>query len=385
MINGGSDKVETIHDSAMVDETVTVSKAEWQKLIDSLDALHLSQAELNQNQARLIAELARANGRVAELESKNAKLIAGIKSSDILAVNNEEKGRKSILNYKIKDNSGCSSIETGKGQAKDIDRAPRKTWAQIAAAPRPSLHDVTPQTQESLRKCMAMLEISSPEPKPTAAYFRNIKRARLGQVRKALKQILTHPWAVLGLSFIGKSVVEIVCHKALVDQVVAKLRLIGAVHVKNMNVFGDNLKKLAKKEGVNRNTLNLERAQQRFERLMKTCPNAAAKAWYSQQATEAERRLAEIYNLAHDVETSVSNDSGYESNEFPEIEGRASSIVETDVIESEGGDMEIEPAVPKAQVPKPNPKLYEKHDEEMNSNVGSETIKDSAQEAPPQH
>ena len=37
--------------------------------------------------------------------------------------------------------------------------------------------------------------------------------------------------------------------------------------------------------------------------------------WYTKQAQEAERRLAEMYQIAHDVETSVSDDSGYESNE----------------------------------------------------------------------
>ena len=88
-----------------------------------------------------------------------------------------------------------------------------------------------------------MLNIQSPEPKPTALYFRNIKRARLGQVRKALRQMFTHPWAVLGLSFIGQSVIEIVCHFGLRDQVIAKLRLLGASHIRNFDVFGNNMKK----------------------------------------------------------------------------------------------------------------------------------------------
>ena len=67
-----------------------------------------------------------------------------------------------------------------------------------------------------------------------------------------------------------------------------------------------------------RGTLNLERAQKRFERLFQTCTNPAAKAWYNRQAQEAENRLAGIYQRAHDVETSVSEDSGYDSNEVEE-------------------------------------------------------------------
>ena len=91
--------------------------------------------------------------------------------------------------------------------------------------------------------------------------------------------MFTHPWAILGLSFIGQSVIEIVCHEPLVHQVVGKLRLVGASHIKNMDVFGDNLKKLSPKDTRNRGTLNLERAQQRFERLVETCVNPAARAW----------------------------------------------------------------------------------------------------------
>ena len=162
-----------------------------------------------------------------------------------------------------------------------------------------------------------MLEIQSPAPKPTALYFRNIKRARLGQVRKALRQMFTHPWAVLGLSFLGQSVIEIVCHSGLCDQVVGKLRLIGATHIRNLDVFGDNLKKKTiLKDAPARQTTNLEPAHSRFERLVSTCTNAAAKSWYRQQAEEAEKRLARIYQAAHDVETSVSEDSGYDSQDI---------------------------------------------------------------------
>ena len=183
-----------------------------------------------------------------------------------------------------------------------------------------------------------MLDITSPQPKPTALYFRNIKRARLGQVRKALRQMFTNPWAVLGLSFIGKSVIEILCHEGLVDQVVGKLRLIGATHIRNMDIFGDNLKKMSKNDTRDRAATNLERAHQRFERLVATCTNAAAKSWYAKQANEAELRLAQIYQTAHDVETSVSDDSGYDSNE----------LAEANNVEENIDHMDVEPAGPKA-------------------------------------
>ena len=49
-------------------ETITVPKANWDKLMDMLERLNVSQAELNRNQAELIKQLALANERIKELE-----------------------------------------------------------------------------------------------------------------------------------------------------------------------------------------------------------------------------------------------------------------------------------------------------------------------------
>ena len=310
------------------DATVTVSRDEWQKLMSMLQSLSANQAELMKNQAELIAQLARSNERVKELEQRNEGLLSKRVAPKVLkrlAGDHGQKGsveehhqasqQENRFEYVVKDFPSITNKVNLSPPAENAQTPPRKTWAQIAAEKSPNMGDVSKATQEGIRKCLAMLDIQSPQPKPTALYFRNIRRARLGQVRKALRQMFTHPWAILGLSFIGKSVIEIVCHEALVNQIVAKLRLTGASHIKSMDVFGDNLKKLSNKENRDRGTLNLERAQKRFERLVQTCTNPAAKSWYNRQAQEAERRLAGIYQRAHDVETSVSDESGYDSNE----------------------------------------------------------------------
>ena len=404
IVGSGDEATANDIESRMLDQdaTVTITRSEWQKLMSMLQSLSANQAELCKNQAELLSQLSRANERVKELEERNAQLSVDQMTTKVCEKNGQGKSTPRALsransfqyiskrvnstpngeqspkdlseNAQAPQKTIGARVQLGgnEGHLKSVVQSPRKTWAQIAAAPRPSIKDVTPQTQESLRKCLAMLDISSPEPKPTAVYFRNIKRSRLGQVRKALKQMFTHPWAILGLSFIGKSVIEIVCHQGLADQVVAKLRLIGATHIKNMDVFGDNLKKLQNREGANRNTLNLERAQQRFERLVSTCINSAAKAWYSKQAAEAERRLAEIYNLAHDVETSVSNDSGYDSNEV-EVEVEGDVAMKTREIPMDT------PAEPKG-ITSSGTDIDE--DLEEIQSVGKET--DLAREAPPQ-
>lgn len=308
--------------------TVTVSRADWDRMMSMLESLSAQQAELNKTQASLVAQLARANARIDELTAQNEKLSAGTACAaetpapGVVPPQGATVPNNSDPTLRSRATSGFSPPFTYvvKSAPQPMRQKPKmattkKTWAQIAAEHRPRIQDVSTLTMERLRKGMAMLDIQSPEPKPTALYFRNIKRARLGQVRKALRQMFSHPWAVLGLSFIGQSVVEIVCHTGLCDQVIAKLRLIGAAHIRNLDVFGDNMKKASHKDGHARRTANLEKAHRRFERLVSTCTNTAAKAWYRKQAEAAEARLTNIYQAAHDVETSVSEDSGYDSNE----------------------------------------------------------------------
>ena len=289
---------------------MTVSRADWQRLMTMLETLSSQQAEFGRHQGALLAQLSRANNRIAELEAKNARLSVPPRVPGPSHANPPAMTPPAPFIYTPK-----SQTPAPDPPAAFSPRAATKTWAQIAAEPRPSIKDVSPSTVERLRKGMELLDITSPEPIPTALYFRNIRRTRLGQVRKALRQMFTHPWAVLGLSFIGRSVIEIVCHQGLADQIIAKLRLIGATHIKNMNVFGDNLKKRPSMQTGDRNTANLECAHQRFERLINTCTSPAAKSWYKKQAEEAERRLASIYQQAHDIETSVSTDCGYDSDE----------------------------------------------------------------------
>lgn len=62
------------------------------------------------------------------------------------------------------------------------------------------------------------------EPKPTAMYFKNIRRGPVGLVRKAL--IHSFPtWTLLGLSFIGGSVLEIITDVRLRNRLVATLNI----------------------------------------------------------------------------------------------------------------------------------------------------------------
>ena len=316
-------------DGTMTDQaaSITVSRAEWEKLMKMLETLTTSQAELSRNQAELVQQLSRANTRVQELEVALSKANKSDTSSSppvsqpYVARGDGASRTVGAFTYTVKQSQEASPKPVSVVTAQPVveTKEPRKTWAQIAAAPKPQMSDLSGTTQEKMRQALALLDLCPTEPKPVALYFRNIKRARIGQVRKALRQIFNHPWAVLGLSFIGNSVLEIVCHKGLTDQIIAKLRIIGATHLKKFDIFGNNMKKSISGKSNNIELRNLERAHARLERLVKTCTQPAAKTWYAAKYKSAEELLAARYSVAHDDETSVSSDSGYTSSETQDV------------------------------------------------------------------
>ena len=316
-------------ESSMTDQdaSITVSRAEWNKLMKMLETLTASQAELSQNQSELVQQLSRANNRVQQLEmalSKAKKPDVPSPPSPSQPYVDRGNGANRTLGaftYTVKQSHGATPkpVSTVAAEPVSETKEPRKTWAQIAAASKPQMSDLSGTTQEKMRQALALLDLRPTEPKPVALYFRNIKRARIGQVRKALRQIFNHPWAVLGLSFIGNSVLEIVCHEGLTDQIIAKLRIIGAMHLKKFDIFGNNMKKSISGKSTNIELRNLERAHARLERLVKTCTQPAAKTWYAAKYKAVEELLAARYSAAHDDETSVSSDSGYISSQAHDV------------------------------------------------------------------
>ena len=190
-------------DSASLDsnDTIAVPKAAWERLLTMVEKLNENQAEFNKLQAMLMQQLERANARIQELEG--AKLTNANRGETPQPEDSSKFPAPSMISP-----NGSSTTNVFKYKVtRPVEQSPkvsspqRKSWADIAAAPRPQLSDVSASMQEKLRTSIALLDIQSPEPDPVALYFRNIKRTRLGHVRKALKTIFTHPrgsaWIVL--------------------------------------------------------------------------------------------------------------------------------------------------------------------------------------------
>lgn len=280
------------------DEMMPISRAEWQKMMQVIE-------ELRNDQKKLISDLAKANSRIKELErerndedgnaSKASKEPANGPKSKPNAPSLTSNAEKEVPNVP-KPTSNDPKIVANVTPTAQESVHPKKSWAEIAKSNRPRFADVSKTMQDRIRESRDMLKdlIYRPKPKPTSVYFRNIKRAQLGVVRKALRNMQLPPWALLGLSFIGQSVLEIVCDEGHVAQLTVKLRLLGASEVKNFEIFGDNLKKVPTSAKIDRARSNIEKAKMRLTRLVATSTNDSAKAWYATKIDEADDRLDKL-------------------------------------------------------------------------------------------
>lgn len=129
------------------------------------------------------------------------------------------------------------------------------------------------------------------KPKPIGLYFKNIRLGSLGMIRKALRECLPS-WALLGLDFVGSSILEVVTDQNLKDRVVATMKLIGIAHIPKFDVFESALRSHQSKEKRADNTKrNLDAAIYRFQRNVGKAKNHWALSWYELQVEEAQRRL----------------------------------------------------------------------------------------------
>lgn len=147
------------------------------------------------------------------------------------------------------------------------------------------------------------------KPDPVAVYFRGIRRGPLGTVRSALRESLPG-WALLGLSFVGNSILEIVTDRRQKDHLTATLSKLGVHEVKEFDIIKQGMKKrepnVTEAEATKE---NIQRAISRLSRCAATCKGEAVRGWYGKMLMEAKRSMAELSNSE-----STSNGDGSEED-----------------------------------------------------------------------
>lgn len=151
--------------------------------------------------------------------------------------------------------------------------------------------------------------------KPTIVpiYFKNIKRCRIGPLRAALRQILPS-WAVLGLSFVGGSILEVLSDIKLESRVVHLMKVINVRQVRGFNILRDGVKKEVKEDDVY--LKNVQAAKRRFARCIQTCRSEYAKDWYSRQVDRCHEILQTIQSREIEAEKSVIENGNEDRSEW---------------------------------------------------------------------
>lgn len=111
-------------------------------------------------------------------------------------------------------------------------------WAKIIKLNSPSSREVIPEEWQSKRiktkKILAQNNLRPlVEPKPTALFLKNVRRGPLGVMSKALR-IRLPSWALLGIDFVGSSILEVITDKRLEGRVKATLKIMGIIYVPNL-------------------------------------------------------------------------------------------------------------------------------------------------------
>ena len=120
---------------------------------------------------------------------------------------------------------------------------------------------------------------NTPKPIPVPVYFANIPRGPIGALRRALLECLPK-WSVLSVSFIGSGITEILCHKPLLDRLVAGMKLLHYKHLESYNptVVRDHIPDDMKPKYV-------AACYRRWTKMAAQTTSVASKDWYQNSAT----------------------------------------------------------------------------------------------------
>lgn len=168
----------------------------------------------------------------------------------------------------------------------------RPSWASIAA--RPSIDSVNHVLQSRIQSTRFSLAASGFAPTPVrnrrpdavAAYFGGVPSGPKGAFRRILLADHSIPrWALLGISFVGNGIAEIVTHSPLMDRLVAVMRLLGYRHLKSHDPAATSavIRKFTTGHSSETTTLAVTACARRWGREIRTSKSAAAKAWYTTQ------------------------------------------------------------------------------------------------------
>lgn len=303
-------------------EEVTIPASEWRSMVQQMEKLAGNCDRLMKEQEDLRQELKQAKFKLEKIENECARNRSTIEernngptkhSVTRARVNNgttqspSSQPTQGVVQQHTAQPKGGGNMGHTRAWQADPAHTPgdpntqikKLNWAELVKLNCQQSREKIPEMlQEKISKTRAFLTRNNlratQEPKPVALYFKNVKRGPLGMVRKALRECLPS-WALLGLDFVGNSIMEVVTDNQLAARVITTMKMIGIIHVPTFDVFEAALRSHKKDDPNNeRKRRNLTAAVHRFKKNAERAKNQWSLGWYKTQLEEAEKRLSSI-------------------------------------------------------------------------------------------
>lgn len=230
-------------------------------------------------------------------------------------------------------------------------------WADVVrgkSRPEPPMpEELTGRIRKARETLLQEKVCAKPAPKITAVYFKNIRRGPIGTIRQALRECLPS-WALLGLSFIGSSILEILTDERLTERLIGTLKLMGISHVPDFDVYGGAPRRVQDTSGHrDENKHTIELVIRRMTANIRVTLNKYAKEWYETMLRNAKDRLRQqapsVENgsildttMGKEMENGDGNtmrtagETNNAENERPNTVAQAASTTEADILMGEG-------------------------------------------------
>lgn len=171
---------------------------------------------------------------------------------------------------------------------------PRKTWAQVAMASelRPAMRNRLQQTMDALKAAnLTPIHRQQAQPNPVALYFGNVRRGPIGEYRRILTRFLPG-WAVLAMSFIGRSTTEILTHAPYQARLITSMKLLGFDHLPDYDPAKPHTNRgRAPERSASINAMR--QCARRWRRCAAGRPRAVH-AWYTESAETLDAALEQL-------------------------------------------------------------------------------------------
>lgn len=279
----------------------------WENTLQSINALTSQTRQLLNSQRKLTNELEQANNRIRKLENEIAigsrQSPACVPHETAIEKMDDPMSVDTPPAVDVTDAAHLLTQRAKPDKAPNIQQGPRKNgtshgqlnWAEIAKQSLQRTTGLPGPLDQRIQKTIRLLDRNNcrvlKEPSPIAVYFKNVRRGPIGAIRSALRESLPS-WALLGIGFVGGSVLEIVTDNRLKARLIATLKIMGIEELAKFDVLGGGIRRgTPGSAGSDRTATNLQATIRRLSAYVQENRCGYATKWYRSKLAEAKLRL----------------------------------------------------------------------------------------------